>query len=314
MIELLVGLLMTACLAPVVRTQVLRLGLVDVPNHRSSHTLPTPRAGGIACLAAVLAAALAAELMGSRPSWPVVAAATVLALVGLGDDHSDLPPWVRLVAQLGAGGATGLALGGPWLALAGLLVVPAFVNAVNFMDGINGMTALTMAVWGGNVLAVGRDVGSDALAGLGGATAGVALGFLPFNVPSARMFLGDVGSYLLGALAGGGLLLGWAEGAPILVLAAPMAIYAADTSVALLRRAARGERLLDAHREHVYQQLTSDAKLPHPVVAAFAAGLAAATALAWGTMPVWLAGTATVLACFLYLISPNVVRAARARY
>jgi UDP-N-acetylmuramyl pentapeptide phosphotransferase/UDP-N-acetylglucosamine-1-phosphate transferase len=186
--------------------------------------------------------------------------------------------------------------------------MPCLVNAVNFMDGINGITSLTMVVWGVTALAVGYADNSAALVALGGATAGAAIGFLPYNAPSARMFLGDVGSYLFGGLVGCGIQLGWADGASVAVLAAPLSLYAADTGSALLRRAMRGERLTDAHREHVYQRLTSDVGIPHFVVSAYAAGSATLTTLIWWEMP-WTptAVLSTMTLVSIYLFSASVL-------
>jgi UDP-N-acetylmuramyl pentapeptide phosphotransferase/UDP-N-acetylglucosamine-1-phosphate transferase len=245
-----------------------------------------------------------AELRGAHPSWTCIGAAPALSVVGLVDDRADLPAYLRLLTQVAAGALAGFALGGPWLAFAGGVLMPCLVNAVNFMDGINGISGLTLTVWGVATLVVGLRHESTALVALGGACAGSALGFLPFNVPSARLFLGDGGSYLFGGLAGAGLLLGYAHGVPIGAMAAPLAVYAVDTAAALVRRAARGERLTDAHREHVYQQLTSSRGLPHVLVASYAAGLAAVVAITWASASVWAAAAATVLVCAVYLASP----------
>jgi UDP-N-acetylmuramyl pentapeptide phosphotransferase/UDP-N-acetylglucosamine-1-phosphate transferase len=304
----LVSLLVTAALAPLVRVLALRTGVMDQPNHRSSHSVPTPRLGGVACLGGILVATAFAQLRGAHPSWLCVGVAVALSVVGLADDHTGLPSQVRLLVQLVAGAVAGFALGGPWGALAGAVVMPCLVNAVNFMDGINGISGFTLAVWGATTLVVGLHHQSAPIAVLGGTCAGAALGFLPFNVPAARLFLGDGGSYLFGGLCGTGLLLGWAEGVPIVALGAPLAIYAIDTAATLVRRAARGEQLTDAHREHVYQQLTSGRGLPHALVATYAAASAGLVAVAWAVAPGWFAAAATVLVCALYLASPRLTR------
>jgi UDP-N-acetylmuramyl pentapeptide phosphotransferase/UDP-N-acetylglucosamine-1-phosphate transferase len=306
-LELVVGLLVTAGLAPVVRAHMVRRGFLDVPNHRSSHLVPVPRAGGLACVAGVVVSIAVASLVGHTVAWAPLAGAVALSLVGLADDRADLLPLWRLAGQAATGALVGLALGSLWFALAGLVLYPPLVNATNFMDGINGITGLTMTVWGVSALAVGLHADARALEVLGGATAGVALGFLPFNAPTARLFLGDVGSYLFGALAAGGILLGWSLDAPVAPLAAPLAIYVVDTGAALVRRALRGEPLTQAHREHVYQQLTSGLGISHLAVAGYAAGLAAVVAVAWHVVPGWEAVVATVALCAVYLASPRLM-------
>lgn len=308
MLELLTGLLVTAGLSPVVRRAALRHGILDIPNHRSSHAAPTPRAGGLACLGGALAAGLAAWAGARDVPWTCLVGAAVLAVVGLADDRVGLPASTRLGAQLVVGAVVGVTLGGPLVGAAGALLVATAVNGVNFMDGINGITGLTMAVWGVATLASGMRADSMPLAVLGGLTTGVALGFLPFNFPRPRVFLGDVGSYLFGGLVGSGLLLAWEQDVPVLVVAAPLAVYAADTGLTLCRRAVRRERLGEAHREHVYQRLTSGVGLPHAVVAPAAALLAGLCALAWWTVPGWPAAAATVLLCGLYVASPHLLQ------
>lgn len=307
MLELLVGLLFTAGLAPFVRAYMLKSGFLDIPNHRSSHIIPTPRAGGIACLGGLAAAVAVAVLADHRVAWPVLIGAVVLSLVGLADDRNDLPAVWRLGCQAVTGALVGLALGGPWAAVAGMLLFLPLVNATNFMDGINGISSLTMVVWGISAIVVGGNVEAEWLQVIGGVTAGLALGFLPFNAPGARLFLGDVGSYLFGALVAGGTLLAWSLDLPVAPLAAPLAIYAVDTGAALLRRAARGESLTQAHREHVYQTLTGPLGFPHLGVAAYAAALAGAATVACHVLPWWGAGAATAALSTVYLASPGLV-------
>ena len=313
MLELITGLLLTAGLVPLVRAQVVHHGILDIPNHRSSHAEPTPRAGGIACLAGVLAAAAVGQVVGHEPSGWSLVAACVLAVVGFADDRASLPAVARLGAQVAVGTVSGFALGGFWAAAAGALLVPAVVNAVNFMDGINGITSLTMTVWGVSALSVGLASGLGSLTVIGAATAGGALGFLPYNAPRARMFLGDVGSYLFGGLAAMGVLLAATGGASVAVVLAPLAPYAADTGSALVRRAIRRESLTQAHREHVYQQLTSGLGFAHLPVATAVASLAAfITIVAWA-LPSTVGVVVIVLLLVLYLLSPTMLRAKSAR-
>ncbi|TPG16057.1 glycosyl transferase [Pedococcus bigeumensis] len=308
MILAFVALLVTGGLAPTVSSLMRRLGWLDVPNHRSSHSVPVPRGGGLACLAGVLVAWVVGAVGDVDVPWTSVAACVALALLGFADDRLTLPAAPRLAGQCVAGSVIGAGVAGWPGLLLGLVVTAAVVNVVNFMDGINGITALTMAVWGVVAFLAGRHEGLPALWVLGGVTAGAALGFLPWNAPVARLFLGDVGSYLFGGLVAAGVLTAWAHDARLaLLVCAPLVLYGLDTAWALVRRARRGEKLTDAHREHVYQQLTSVGGLPHLAVAAFTAALSAGVALAWWRLPVGLALAATVLVCAVYLTSPRAV-------
>jgi len=118
------------------------------------------------------------------------------------------------------------------------------------------------------------------------------------------LFLGDVGSYLLGALVGIGIIIGAHQTSSVALLLAPLAIYLADTGTALLRRALRGEQLITAHREHVYQRLVSEVGMSHSTVAALTVVLALVITLAWvpGSPLVGVPVTMVVLAT--YLASP----------
>lgn len=247
-------LVLVGALLPVLR----RAQLVDVPNHRSSHDAPVPRGGGLAVMAAIPLALLFA---GGFDAWPVVGVAVALALVGLVDDLRSLPSAVRLVAQA-AGGVTVCAwlvgngaLDEWWRLGVACLVVVGFVNAFNFMDGVNGISALTTAVVGAFWAATGAQQDLVRVEVLGLVLLGAGLGFLPWNAPQARVFLGDVGSYGLGLLVAALSVMAWAQGVHWLVALAPLVIYGADTGWVLLKRA-RGRRpLMEAHREHVYQRM-----------------------------------------------------------
>ncbi len=229
----------------------------DAPGQRRLHATPTPRGGGIGIALVMVAAGSWLGETAARPTpWPGIAAAIALfAAIGLFDDFRTSPAWAKLLAQLVAGAILVTASGSvdtlPWLAL-GALAVAYFVNAWNFMDGSNGMVAVqslliaaAIAAWP----AVSSPLRLTALA-----LAGACAGFLPFNLPRARVFLGDVGSYALGASVFTILLLAWKEGS----LAAPQALLLAsamllDASLTLVRRAAAGRKVWRAHREHLYQ-------------------------------------------------------------
>ena len=254
----------TRALIPVLR----RRDVLDLPNERSSHSVPIPRGGGIALVGTVLLVWLALRLAGRvSPAIPIVSlGAVLLAGVCWIDDLRGLSPATRLAAQAGAVAiglyalpAGGNALEG-WLgramyfAAAGLVWVW-WINLFNFMDGIDGLAGSEAAAIGaGLVLFAALGSGADpALAALAAAILGAALGFLASNWSPARIFLGDVGSAPLGYLTGF-LLIGLAaRGSWMVALILPL-YFLADATITLLRRLIRGERVWQAHRQHFYQQ------------------------------------------------------------
>jgi UDP-GlcNAc:undecaprenyl-phosphate GlcNAc-1-phosphate transferase len=250
--------------APIVRVVLARARIVDVPNSRSSHTEATTRGGGIAvALGSVVAMLLSSQLVGARRNGLLVVALG-MGLIGLVDDLRQVDPLPRLVAQAvvafaGVGwlcqsihGALAWKIG---FSLGVFVWIVAYVNAFNFMDGINGISVAQVVIAGMVwwLLGVTQDAPALAAAGIIVAAAGAA--FLPFNVPRARMFLGDIGSYFLGSWLAVTAVIGLRYGlAPEAVLA-PLSLYGADTLTTLIRRMRRGDPLSHAHREHVYQRL-----------------------------------------------------------
>lgn len=300
------------------RAYALRRGLVDLPGERRSHDVPTPRGGGIGItLAWVLACGLLG-LAGWLPAALALAAAgasVLVAAVGYVDDHRPLSPWWRLAAHVGAGmvlAAGVLAVdGGTVPALAAMAAVPVLVNVWNFMDGINGIAAsqAALAALGLAALAMLSRQGAGAFAPAvvpALVLAAACVGFLPFNFPRARIFLGDVGSGTLGvalAVVLVLLLLGATpgEGAGLLALAIlPLSAFLVDAALTLGGRMVRREQWWTAHVGHSYQRLAGRIGSHVPVTLAYAgwtivAGLAAAAASAGG-FPARLAACAGTLA------------------
>lgn len=279
--EFLVSFAVAMTAAPLVMRVMRDRGILDIPNHRSSHVTPVPRGGGIACLAGVLAGLALASARQQDVPWLAVSGAVILAIVGFADDCHGVGAALRLGAQIAVGALVGVTVGGGWSILAGMICIPVAVNTVNFMDGINGITSLNLAAWSVVAIAVGYAQHEPSLMVIGTVTAGSTIAFLPWNAPVARLFLGDVGSYLLGALVGIGILIAADQTTSLMVLMAPLSIYLADTGTILLRRALRGERLMTAHKQHVYQRLVSEAGLSHSTVAGITAFLALVITLAW---------------------------------
>ena len=301
-----------------VRTVLLRHAVLDHPNERSSHSVPTPRGGGIGLLAIALPAWVAvglsvpASLAGPAiTGWAVAAGALFLALVSWIDDLRSLGAAIRLIVQFVAAAALVLFLPGPVFqgllpfhadAVAAAILWVWFVNLYNFMDGIDGIAAVETIAIGLGLALVGLTTVPQVADHLqAGIVAAAALGFLAWNRPPAKIFLGDVGSVPLGYLLGW-LLLGLAAtGQWQAALILPL-YYLADATLTLARRAVRREKIWRAHREHFYQQATQAGRSHAAVAGAIAGvnallvGLALAAAHAGSKGPGgWLSLAAAVL-------------------
>jgi UDP-GlcNAc:undecaprenyl-phosphate GlcNAc-1-phosphate transferase len=260
LITALCGALVVAA-EPVTIRMLRNASAMDVPCSRSSHSVPTPRGGGLPIAAALVLAALLLHTLVALAFGMAVAA---FAAIGFADDLRGLPVIARLGMQAAASvlAAAVLAwrLGSPVAAagLAALLIavwIIGFVNAFNFMDGINGISAAHALVGGLAYACLGAWRHEFFLVGTGTAVAAGAVAFLPWNAVRARVFLGDVGSYGLGAalavLAASAVI----DGVPVEASIAPLALYLADTAWTLQRRIRAGEPWLEPHRTHTYQRL-----------------------------------------------------------
>lgn len=291
-----------------------RRQILDIPNARSSHANATPRGGGVAVMMG-LSTGLAAG-GASKVLWGVFVGVMLAAIVGFVDDVRGLSAAMRLVIQ-----ALLAAMIGWWLfrstdvsqgVLVGLFVLCfvwliGFVNAFNFMDGINGISAVSAAAGGAWYFCLGQSNDLEVLEVGGAALAGAALGFLPWNAPRAQVFLGDVGSYGLGmALGSFAVIAGMAGLTPIEAIA-PLLVYLTDTSWTLLLRVRRGESWREAHRDHVYQRLC-DLGWNHVAVAVWVLAVTSLVcAVAWWASPrIAAAVCAAILA--IYLATPSLVR------
>jgi len=235
----------------------LKRQLFDLPGERRSHRISTPRGGGIGIVVSqLLACALAALLYPEAASMCVVFAAGLLLVAGIGwwDDHRPLPALPRLGVHLLAavllGGLVLAVSGSPWKALLCVVLAVSLINIWNFMDGINGLAA-SQAIIVGVALGV---LLPWPYAWAGWALAAGCAGFLPFNFPRARIFMGDVGSGALGYLVAGVLSLAvCVDGLALpLWLMLPAAFFV-DAGLTLLGRMLRGEAWMQAHTQHLYQ-------------------------------------------------------------
>ena len=244
----------------IARRYAIQRRLLDQPGERRSHCVATPRGGGIAIALAFLIAIVAMILREPGEIVLLVCAGFGLLLVaGIGwvDDHRPLSPWSRLVVHAVAAGwlAVGFYLSGRSgsVALTVFVLSLVLVNIWNFMDGIDGLAASQAVL----VAAVFAYVAGSPLAiHLGLALVGATLAFLPFNVPRAKIFLGDVGSGALGfalALMVGLSLDGMSFASWSLALL-PLSAFLLDAGLTLFTRMLKGERWWTPHVEHAYQR------------------------------------------------------------
>jgi UDP-N-acetylmuramyl pentapeptide phosphotransferase/UDP-N-acetylglucosamine-1-phosphate transferase len=319
-----VAFLVALALVPALVRFAIGRDLLDVPNARSSHEVPTPRLGGLAVIAGTWAAApfLDGGLL-------LLVAATLAGLVGVLDDLLDLRFWMKAAGQATVAFAllfvmpTPLseALGVLWPLglLFGVLWVVAVVNAYNFMDGIDGIAGGTAIL---NALFLAALLGAGAAsAGLLALAAAVG-GFMMWNVSPARIFLGDSGSHFVGFFLGAAALYAGPVGGTgfvgaslsFIVAAAVFTPFLFDTAFTLVRRARAGKNVFSAHREHIYQRITPD-PAKHRQVTNVYLGLAALSGLAAllasnGTPAALLGGGVAVLGlCVFMALLPRISRA-----
>lgn len=270
------------------RRYALKQSLIDQPGERRSHSVATPRGGGIAIVISLLVAAVALGLRQPQFAPLMLAFGVGLLLVaGIGwlDDHRPLSPWLRLGVHVAASGLFGFAVGDLFqsalLGGAAFAATLVLTNVWNFMDGINGLAA-SQALIGAIGLAwlVGGSWGLLALA-----LAAACAGFLPFNFPRARIFMGDVGSGAIGYALGALCVMAAARLQDRAALALlPVSVFMIDASLTLLRRLMRGERWWTPHTQHAYQAWAR--KVGHGrVTLAYAAVSLLVILLAWGIMP-----------------------------
>ena len=291
---------MTWTLTLALRRSSHQLGLIDIPNARSSHRLPVPRAGGLSFVLVAPTIGVATLLLSGTcapaGAGRLLVAALVVAAFSLADDRYGMPAGLKLIVHLIAAIAVadaglilrdialpdGSVLSMGWAALpATVLWIVGLTNAYNFMDGIDGLAG-GQAVVTLVVIALLSDVQGDHAGLLAAVILGASVvGFLAHNWPPARIFMGDVGSAFLGfTFASWSLLPACSarSALPFLPWVAVMAPFLLDTGTTLIARAARREPLHMAHRQHLYQRLV-DGGWSHRVVTLFYLGVALALGL-----------------------------------
>lgn len=259
-----------------------KLGLLQHANARSSHTLPTPTGGGLGIVVGTL---LGSFIVGASDSFLlfVLIFAAVIAVLGLADDRWSLPAKMRLLVQTGMvallvilTGAPVLLIGGQdavwFIAVAAILVLVGvwWINLFNFMDGIDGFAATQALCMLGSSLILTllstTSVMTNPLFAVQLVCGTAILGFLLFNWPPAKIFMGDVGSTFLGFMIFAFAILSasanWLSLWQWIILGS---VFIADATVTLLRRASVGQNIVQAHKNHAYQHLSRQLKSHRPV-------------------------------------------------
>ncbi|MGH2421219.1 glycosyltransferase family 4 protein [Pseudomonas sp. C 49-2] len=255
----------------VLRRYALSRSLMDIPNGRSSHSVPTPRGGGVAIVLTYLVTLVLVAFAG-WVSWsaalPLLGAGALIAVVGFLDDHGHIAARWRLLAHFGAaiwalfwvGGLPTISLVGVELDLGWLgHVLAAFylvwmLNLYNFMDGIDGIASIEAVCACAGACLVYWLTGHENLMIAPMLLAVAVLGFLYWNFPPARIFMGDAGSGFLGVVIGIlSLQAAWAAPEMLWVWLILLGVFIVDATFTLGRRLLRGDKVYEAHRSHAYQ-------------------------------------------------------------
>jgi UDP-GlcNAc:undecaprenyl-phosphate GlcNAc-1-phosphate transferase len=302
---LLVGLVaavVTFVSTPLVRMLAIKIGAVDHPNDRKVHASPTPTLGGLSMLLGIVTAGGAAYLLedfdsvfnSSSEAWGIAAGALVIFALGAVDDLRDLPAPVKLAGQVFAAGILFLAgvrmefillpnqvisVGADVSVLLTVFWIVAMINAVNLVDGLDGLAAGIVAIAAASFFVYTFELSPGQSGFLLTASApliavilvGTTLGFLRYNFYPARIFMGDSGSMLLGLVLGATTVIGVGKAGvsladtsgsqvflayfPLLIPLMVLAIPIADSLLAIVRRARRRRSVFHADKEHLHHRL-----------------------------------------------------------
>jgi UDP-GlcNAc:undecaprenyl-phosphate GlcNAc-1-phosphate transferase len=287
----LIAMVAAAALTPLAARLARRIGAIDFPRARGLSQKPTPKLGGLAIFAGVLVASLIwlpstitlahvphtprGSSGGTVHTWAILAGALVITLVGAIDDWRDLPPAAKLLGQIAAAVIAveaGVNVTEITLPFAGSLQFPneggvlsgiwlvALMNIVNFSDGLDGLAAGLCTIDGVAFTIIIFDVlgGSSVVPVLAALIAGASLGFLFFNFPPAKVFMGDSGANLLGYLLGVVAVIGSLKTGTVIALAVPLLILAVpfmDTSFVVAKRLKYHRKPWEADANHFHHRL-----------------------------------------------------------
>lgn len=265
------GVLVSFALTYYLRRYALHKSLLDIPNARSSHSLPTPRGGGVAIVVShVLAIMLMlwAGVVDISVFLAMAGSGLLIAVIGFIDDHDHIAARWRLLGHFVAAGWGLFWLGG--LAPLNLLGVPFdlgilgsifatiylvwILNLYNFMDGIDGIASIEAICVCGGVVLIYALTGHQNMVWMPLALAAAVSGFLFWNFPPARIFMGDAGSGFLGVSLGLlSLQAAWVSSSLLYCWLILLGVFIVDATVTLIRRLVRGDKVYEAHRSHAYQ-------------------------------------------------------------
>lgn len=273
----------------VLRRYALSRSLMDIPNSRSSHSVPTPRGGGVAIVLTYLGALgllASVGMMRWEDAVPLLGSGALIALIGFLDDHGHVAARWRLLAHFSSAGWALLWMGGlPPIELLGLsldfgwlghLLAAVYLvwvlNLYNFMDGIDGIASVEAICACLGAILVYWLTGHTELILAPLVLALAVLGFLYWNFPPARIFMGDAGSGFLGIVIGVlSLQAAWAASELLWVWLILLGVFVVDATFTLGRRLLRGDRVYEAHRSHAYQHASRQAGRHLPVTLAIMA-------------------------------------------
>ncbi|OGG44835.1 MAG: hypothetical protein A3F84_00445 [Candidatus Handelsmanbacteria bacterium RIFCSPLOWO2_12_FULL_64_10] len=285
--------LVSAVVTFFVRRFALRARLLDIPNERSSHTVPVPRLGGVGLVCGVWAVAAATATIRVHPTlWMALFSTLPLYLLiyydllaAFGRHMKQMPKFatqftasILLILKSGLMLQTITIPTGQfhlgWAAIPVTFLWLLYVtNIYNFMDGIDGLAGSQGLLIAATLFAIAASAGSPALSILALAVAGASMGFLVFNRPPASIIMGDVGSAFLGFLLAAFGVLGEREGVSFLTMPILLGPFLFDATYTLLRRLLRGENIFQAHRLHLYQRLVRLGVCPASVDLLYVAAL-----------------------------------------
>jgi len=296
-------------LTPVVMRLAARFGALAHPGERRIHRTPVPTMGGLAMVAAVLGVAWAARALPGPaatldplPLLGLTLAAIPIVLLGVWDDARGVSPWTKLLVQAGAAlvlvrFGLGIPLltnpltsdsvtSGAWNAPLTVLWVMAVINAINLIDGLDGLASGVVLIAAATLWGVGRMHFDFYVLFLSSLLIGATLGFLRFNFPPARIFMGDTGSQFLGLTLAAASLLENRKGTATVALLFPLvalAVPLVDSVLAFVRRASSGSHVFGGDADHIHHRLLRLGLSPRGVLAVLW-GLCALCGLAAGLL------------------------------
>lgn len=257
--------------------------VMDIPNARSSHQVPTPRGGGLAIVVTFLGALPFLAWTGTlrlNELCALFGAGLITAVIGFIDDHRHIDARWRLLGHFIAafwglawlGGLPSLSIFGHvidmgvWGALLAAVYLVWLLNLYNFMDGIDGIASIEAICVGIGSVAMYAVAGLPTLSAISMILIAAVAGFVLWNFPVARIFMGDAGSGFLGIVLGLlSLMAAWADQRLFWGWLILLGVFIVDATITLLRRLFRGDRIYQAHRSHAYQYAARQAGRHAPV-------------------------------------------------